>query len=101
MHPATLGIDTAHNVFDGRVLAGGIHGLEQNEYALAALGIELILKLSHPHRVLGAKLLVLGAFRLIDPRSSRALGEPELALAVIPAPFKPHRHASRSPTQRS
>jgi hypothetical protein len=43
---ATLRIDAGHDVFDGTVLAGGVHGLEDEEQGPFVLGIEPVLEIA-------------------------------------------------------
>ncbi len=43
VHVATLWIDAGHDVLDGAVLSGGIHGLKDEEEGPAVLGVEFFL----------------------------------------------------------
>jgi hypothetical protein len=42
---AALRIDARHNVLDGAVLAGGVHGLKDEQHGPAILRIERVLQL--------------------------------------------------------
>jgi hypothetical protein len=55
-----LGVHAGHDVFDGGVLAGGVHGLEDEEHAMAVLGIHFLLELVDLDAELGDQFLVVG-----------------------------------------
>ena len=45
VHLAALRIDAGHHVLDGAVLAGGVHGLEDQQHGPAILGVQALLQL--------------------------------------------------------
>ena len=47
-HVATLRVDARHDVFDGTVLAGGIHRLEDHQHGPLVLGVKLVLQFAQP-----------------------------------------------------
>ena len=49
---ATLRVDAGHDVLDGAVLAGGVHGLEDHQQRVAVLGVEPGLELGEPFDVI-------------------------------------------------
>ena len=57
---AALRIHAAHHVLDGAVLAGGVHGLEDQQQRSAILRIELVLLVGEPGDAVGQPLLRLG-----------------------------------------
>jgi hypothetical protein len=63
MHLAALRIDTFHNVLDHAVLAGRIHGLEDQQHRPAVLRIELLLKIGQALDSFGEQVL---GFLLVD-----------------------------------
>ena len=59
-HLAALRIHAGHDVLDGAVLAGGIHGLEDQQQRPAVLGIEFVLQLGQLLRLLLLQVLRFG-----------------------------------------
>jgi hypothetical protein len=44
MNVASLGVHAGHDVFDGAVFTGGVHGLEDQQHSPAVLGVEHVLE---------------------------------------------------------
>ena len=42
-HLHALGVQAGHHMFDGAVLAGGVHGLQNEDQSFAAVGIKGVL----------------------------------------------------------
>jgi len=62
-HLATLRVDAGHDVLDGTVLAGGVHGLKDEQHRPGVLRIENVLQLgqgfdAHLQDFLGARLVL-------------------------------------------
>src|SRR5580658_5624027 len=70
MNFATLRIYSRHNVFDGAVLARGVHPLENDKYAPPSVRVELLLQLLQPGNAVGEHILYFVGIR----REPKALG---------------------------
>ena len=46
-HLHALGVQAGHHMFDGAVLAGGVHGLQNEDQSFAAVGIKGVLQSGH------------------------------------------------------
>ena len=80
MHLDTLRVDAAHDVADGAVLAGRVHGLQDDDHAVGVLGRESGLVLGQQLDARGQGFLLLGLGGL-----GRDLGRVEVARQADPA----------------
>ena len=92
VHLAALRVDAAHDVLDGAVLAGGIHGLEHQQQRVLVLGVEPLLHLGEVDHALAQcglrALLVAGAFAVVaseDADIARVVVAQAEALAAVDA----------------
>ena len=55
---------------DRSVLAGGVHGLKNQQQRIAIAGVELLLQVAEPRDMIGEErvIILLGAIDRIDPR---------------------------------
>ncbi len=58
-HLAALRIDAGHDVLDGAVLSGGVHGLKNQQQCIAVVGVEETLQLAEFLNLVVETLLVL------------------------------------------
>jgi hypothetical protein len=81
---AALRVDSGHDVLDRAVLAGGVHGLEDQEHGPAILGVEHVLELGEERdpllqRLLGRRLVLglqprgVAGIDLLEPEPSPVL----------------------------
>jgi hypothetical protein len=55
-----FGVHAGHDVLDGGVFAGGVHGLEDEEHAVAVLGVHFLLEFVDLRSELGDEFFVVG-----------------------------------------
>ena len=63
-HLHALGVQAGHHMFDGAVLAGGVHGLQNEDQSFAAVGIKGVLQSGHFLQVFGG---LCQNFLFVDP----------------------------------
>ena len=85
-----LRVEPGHDALDGRVFAGGIEGLEHDDYALTPICIETVLQIGHAQDVLLSKGLVVLAFFFGYLDICRVVTKGEGALSVIAIVIKNH-----------
>jgi hypothetical protein len=87
---AALRVDAGHHVLDGAVLAGGVHGLEDQQDGMRIGGVELFLRYAQGVQVFGQQLLG----ELFAIRLGRLLVAGPRGIVVLEAHFLagPHAH---------
>lgn len=78
-HPASLRIDAGHHIFDGAILSGGVHRLENQQHCITVECAELLL-LAQLMNLLSENLLILFLW-LISRLHQR---QPLFELALFP-----------------
>src|SRR6185503_19284688 len=79
-HLAPLGIHARHHVLDGAVLAGGVHGLEDQEQRPAVVRVEPLLQIAQALDALDEALL--GVLLGLEARGVGGIAVLQLELAV-------------------
>ena len=83
---AALRIDAGHDVLDGAVFAGGVHGLKNQQQRIAVVGVQQVLQIAQVFDVPGEHLFVL--FLRADRRASRRSGQLVRSTLLALANFK-------------
>ena len=79
-------------MLDHTVLAGGVHGLQHDEYGAFAVGIKLLLHLPEPGDAVGQhRLHILDIGRKAEGFRRIVVGEPKVPRLVDPAGFEDFR----------